>query len=187
MKTGYRFSHGSDIYSLLDISRRIYLNTEVFEITGESDIRLGIITKNFLIKTHLDLMEPLIKEPYCYSGIDKKLYHDGELDKELGYIVAKHSKIRSVFSGEITMEKYLIDAGRSPPITSNIATTYNFALNNIELNLRDLGNQNYTATMYNLANALELNKGFDMRGKEFLRQGEHIISSLKAGDWLFYL
>lgn len=189
MKTGYRLSNGSDIYSLLDISRRIYPNTEVFEVTDESDIKIGVLTKNFMIKTCLDLMEPLINEPSCYSSINKIPYGYCELNKEMEIIVIIHSKLRALFCGEISAETYLTDTIRFPPMISSVAKTYRFALDNIEFNLRirDSAIQNYTATLYNLANAVELNNGSDMKDKEFLRQGEHIISSLKAGDWLFNL
>lgn len=147
------------------LSRNIRIETEIFEVQNGGQLYLGIATKRFLTKISADILESLVRQ----------LPFSEDVDLIAGYA----SEIRRFISGDTSSLGGI-------PLTSpgEINDAYYYAMSN----LCDLAgsdrNSSITAFMYCVANTIH---NSDERNKEFTRQGEYIISSMKSGEWMFYL
>jgi hypothetical protein len=147
------------------LSRHIRIGTEIFEVQNGGQLYLGIATKRFLTKISADILESSVRQLPSY--------------KESDLIAGYASEIRGFISGDTSSLGGI-------PLTSpgEINDAYYYAMSNLCDLTKNYHSSSITAFMYCVANTIH---NSDERNKEFTRQGEYIISSMKSGEWMFYL
>lgn len=151
--------------SIYQISRHIRPGMEVAEVQNGKPIFLGVVTKKFLTKVSADILEVSVRQ-----------FPRSEASKiAISYL----AEIKSFISGDTL---YL---GEVPTILKVQINDYCYhAISHLSDLAKDRDRYSITDTMFCIANAALPESD---RKELFLGQGEYIISSMKSGEWMFYL
>jgi hypothetical protein len=174
----YYIGNGGEAYSISQISRKIQIGKEVFETSYPDNLYsknlIGFTSERYMLKMVIDFIEFGVN-----NYVDKK--NSEKLIKQV-------SLLKSIFNDSIPIGslRETINNRLQKSIHIDYAID-NFILLNSESNIKKK-NLCVTAIMYNVSNQAELSDSrISKRNEEHLRQGKHIISSLKSGECMFYL
>lgn len=175
--TRYCIGNGEEAYGVSQISRKIQIGKEVFETEYPDDLYsknlIGFTSERYMSKIAIDFIE---------FGVNNYVNKE-DFEK----LTQQVSLIKSIFNNETSINS-LKDSIPYKYNKMHIECAIdNFIILNSEFKL-DRKQVAIISIMYNLSNQADpIYDQSQKRIEEHLRQGEHIISSLKSGECMFYL
>ena len=176
----YYIGSGGEAYSISQISRKIQIGKEVFETSYPDNLYsknlIGFTSEKYILKMAIDFIEFSVnnylnkedsEKPTKQVSLLKSIFNDGAPVSSLRGTLNNNSAYSKSIHIDYAIDNFIILCSKNDIERKNICLT---------------------GLVYNISNQADLFYSQSLkRSEEHLRQGEHIISSLKAGDWLFYL